>query len=117
MDSSGKTLSFFEVGCRSLAPDKIAVWSIGKSPRNGRIQAALHPVKTFWCALSSKKFLVSRINVTGDKMRTVSISASNEKSRYTHNISSQASSDQVFDSSLCWYEYFAAHVPAFLLGR
>src|SRR5947209_16005454 len=97
MDSSGETLSFFEIGRRSLAPDKIAVWSISQSPRNGHIQAALHPVKTFWCALSSKKFLVSRINVTGDKLRTVSISASNEKSRYTHNISSQTSSYKVLD--------------------
>src|SRR5437016_5339138 len=115
MDSIGKTLSFFKIRRRSLAPDKITVWSIGKSPRNSCIQAAMHSVKTFWCALSSEEFVVSRINVTGDKMRAVSISASNEKGGYTHNISSQARSDQVLDGSLCRYEYLAAHMPALFL--
>src|SRR5436305_13073412 len=102
MDGIGEVLSLFEIWRRSFAPDKIAVWSVGKAPGNGRIEATMHFVETFRRSLTSEEFVVNWVNIAGDEMRAVRIGTSNEDSGNDHNMGSTACSDQVVDSSLCW---------------
>ena len=83
----GEVLCLFEIWFGGFTPDQVAVWSIGKSSGNGCFYAAMHSVEALWGSLSGEEFVVDRVDITGDQVRSIGISSGNNECWYTQYIS------------------------------
>src|ERR1017187_1656670 len=75
----------------------------------------MHAVESLGGAFASQEFVVNRVNIAGNKVRSVGIGASNKNGGNAHHIGCKTSRDKVFDGGLRRNQHFPPHMTAFFL--
>ena len=93
VDCVSELLGLLQIWFGGFAPQQIGVRRIGQTACDGGTDAAANSEESLWSALSGAELTIAGIDVTGEKVRTISIGSSHHQRGNAHDVGSEPRRD------------------------